>query len=208
MKNVLIIGAGGVAKAVVHKIVQQSHLFGDINIATRSVDKIESILVDLPNREALKDFFQVNADSTYEVEGLLGITKTDIVINCASPYCNLSILDACIKTGCAYLDSARHEDEDSLNEPPLCYEKYEWTRKALCQENGITALLSLGFDPGVVNAYARHCVDTLDDVISLDIIDINAGSHGKYFATNFDPEINFREFMGDVHYYQDRKWKR
>ncbi|HCP02390.1 MAG TPA: saccharopine dehydrogenase, partial [Pseudomonas sp.] len=40
----------------------------------------------------------------------------------------------------------------------------------------------------------------------IDIIDINAGSHGKYFATNFDPEINFREFTGQVWSWQNSQW--
>ncbi len=37
-------------------------------------------------------------------------------------------------------------------------------------------------------------------------MDVNAGSHGKYFATNFDPEINFREFV-KVWSWIDRKWQ-
>jgi saccharopine dehydrogenase-like NADP-dependent oxidoreductase len=36
-------------------------------------------------------------------------------------------------------------------------------------------------------------------------MDVNAGSHGEFFATNFDPEINFREFV-KVWTYIDRKW--
>ena len=35
---------------------------------------------------------------------------------------------------------------------------------------------------------------------------MNAGSHGRYFATNFDPEINFREFI-KVWTWIDRQWK-
>src|SRR5262245_16833769 len=38
-----------------------------------------------------------------------------------------------------------------------------------------------------------------------DILDVNAGAHGKYFATNFDPEINFREFK-KVWTWINRKW--
>jgi saccharopine dehydrogenase-like NADP-dependent oxidoreductase len=37
------------------------------------------------------------------------------------------------------------------------------------------------------------------------MMDVNAGNHGKYFATNFDPEINFREFV-KVWTWIDRKW--
>ncbi|MFZ2198545.1 MAG: saccharopine dehydrogenase C-terminal domain-containing protein, partial [Thermodesulfovibrionales bacterium] len=37
-------------------------------------------------------------------------------------------------------------------------------------------------------------------------LDVNAGSHGKYFSTNFDPEINFREFV-KVWTWIDRHWQ-
>jgi saccharopine dehydrogenase-like NADP-dependent oxidoreductase len=71
----------------------------------------------------------------------------------------------------------------------------------------VTAILGVGFDPGVVNAYcalaARHHFDTID---TIDILDINAGRHGRYFATNFDPEINFREFV-KVWTWIDRGWR-
>ena len=59
----------------------------------------------------------------------------------------------------------------------------------------------------MVNAYARFAIDHMDEVHSIDIVDINAGSHGKYFATNFDPEINFREFTGTVYSWQDGAWQ-
>ncbi|MFN3525729.1 MAG: saccharopine dehydrogenase family protein, partial [Paracoccus sp. (in: a-proteobacteria)] len=73
---------------------------------------------------------------------------------------------------------------------------------------GITAVLGAGFDPGVVNAYARLAEDEyFDKIDSIDIVDINAGSHGRWFATNFDPEINFREFTGIVYSWQDGAWK-
>jgi saccharopine dehydrogenase-like NADP-dependent oxidoreductase len=68
--------------------------------------------------------------------------------------------------------------------------------------------LGVGFDPGVVNSYARLAVDEyMDEVTSIDIVDINAGSHGKWFATNFDPEINFREFTGTVYSWQNGAWQ-
>ena len=55
----------------------------------------------------------------------------------------------------------------------------------------------------MVNAFARFAVDEfMDEVTSIDIVDINAGNHGKYFSTNFDPEINFREFTGTVYSWQ------
>jgi saccharopine dehydrogenase-like NADP-dependent oxidoreductase len=92
-------------------------------------------------------------------------------------------------------------------EDPPWYANYEWQRAERCAERGVTAILGAGFDPGVVNAYcalaARKYFDTID---TIDILDVNAGRHGRYFATNFDPEINFREFVS-VWTWIDRQWQ-
>ena len=40
----------------------------------------------------------------------------------------------------------------------------------------------------------------------LDIIDCNAGNHGKAFATNFNPEINIREITQPGRYWENGEW--
>jgi saccharopine dehydrogenase-like NADP-dependent oxidoreductase len=124
----------------------------------------------------------------------------------AQAYVNMSLLEACINTGAAYIDTAIHEDPDKVCEDPPWYANYEWRRKDRCKAHGITAILGAGFDPGVVNAYCafclKHCFDRID---TIDIMDVNAGNHGRYFATNFDPEINFREFK-KVWAWIDKRW--
>ena len=44
------------------------------------------------------------------------------------------------------------------------------------------------------------------DMQYLDIVDCNAGNHGKAFATNFNPEINIREITQNGRYWQDGQW--
>ena len=57
---------------------------------------------------------------------------------------------------------------------------------------------------GVFTAYAaKHY---FSDMEYLDIVDCNAGDHGKAFATNFNPEINIREITQNGRYYEDGKW--
>ncbi|MCI5122091.1 MAG: saccharopine dehydrogenase, partial [Candidatus Electrothrix sp. AUS4] len=46
-----------------------------------------------------------------------------------------------------------------------------------------------------------------DTIREIDIMDVNAGDHGKFFATNFDPEINLREILEQVGYWEGRQWK-
>jgi len=140
-------------------------------------------------------------------KALIRSTGAQIVINVGHAFVNMSVLQACIETGAAYLDTAIHEDADKICEAPPWYANHEWKRRDACEQQGVTAVLGIGFDPGVVNAYAAlACQAYFDEVDSIDIIDVNAGNHGRYFATNFNPEINFREFTGRAWTWQDRQW--
>lgn len=212
-RNVLIIGAGGVAQVVAHKCAQHNDVLGNIHIASRTVEKCQNIIDSVREKGSLKTAgeLQAHALDALDVEAtkaLIDKTQTQMVINVGSPFINMSVLEACIEMGVAYLDTAIHEDPDKICENPPWYANYEWQRKQRCADNGITAILGVGFDPGMVNAYAAAAVkeDYFDSVDSIDIIDINAGSHGHYFATNFDPEINFREFTGRVWSWQNSEW--
>ena len=212
-KTVLIIGAGGVAQVTAHKCAQNNDVLGDIHIASRTLAKCEAIIASVREKGSMKvegilKAHAVNARNTDEVAALIRETGAQIVINVAQAFVNMPVLDACIECGVAYMDTAIHEEPDKICETPPWYGNYEWPRRDRCAQRGVTAILGVGFDPGVVNAYARHGIDAyVPDVESIDIVDINAGSHGRWFSTNFDPEINFREFTGTVYSWQNGAWQ-
>ena len=213
-KDVLIIGAGGVAQVVAHKCAMHNDVLGEIHIASRTRDKCDAIAQSVKDKRSFKQAavlhtHQVDAMDSQALIQLIQETGIQIVINVGSAFVNMTVLEACIETGTAYIDTAIHEDPRKICETPPWYDNYEWKRKQRCADNNVTAILGAGFDPGMVNAYARLGYDMMDagSVTDIDIIDINAGSHGKYFATNFDPEINFREFTGTVYSWQDSKWQ-
>jgi len=212
-KNVLIIGAGGVAHVAAHKAAMNNDILGDICIASRTQKKCDEIIESVYRKKHLKDTSkklysrQINALDIPATIKLIKETNSEIVINLGQAFINMSVLEACLETGAVYMDTAIHEEPDKVCENPPWYANYEWKRKDRCKEKGLTAILGVGFDPGVVNAYCalavKHYFDKID---TIDIMDVNAGSHGKYFATNFDPEINFREFI-KVWTWIDREWK-
>lgn len=211
-RNVLIIGAGGVAQVVAHKCAQYNDRLGDLHIASRTKAKCEAVIASVHEKNAMKvpgvfEAHAVNAMDSAEVAALIRKTGCQIVINVGSSFVNMTVLEACIETGAAYMDTAIHEDPAKICETPPWYGNYEWQRRDRCKAAGVTAILGIGFDPGVVNAWARVAEGMMDKITSIDIVDINAGSHGKWFATNFDPEINFREFTGTVYSWQQGAWQ-
>jgi len=211
-KNVLIIGAGGVAQVVAHKCAQNNDILGDLHIASRTKSKCDAIISSVRSKGAMKTqtIFEAHALDAMDVNATVALirqTGAQIIINVGSAFINMSVLSAAIETGCAYIDTAIHEDPLKICETPPWYENYEWKRRNECAAAGVTAVLGAGFDPGVVNAYAALAHEKyFDKIEAIDIIDVNAGKHGKWFATNFDPEINFREFTGDVWSWQQRQW--
>ncbi|OJH44736.1 saccharopine dehydrogenase family protein [Paracoccus sp. SM22M-07] len=209
-KNVLIIGAGGVAQVTAHKVAQWAEEFGDLHIANRTQSKADDIIGSLRDKGHDMPFTShaLDAMDSDAVEALIRKTDAGIVINVGTAFINMTVLEGCIRTGAAYIDTAIHEDPAKICETPPWYGNYEWKRREDVAKAGVTAVLGAGFDPGVVNAYARLAEDEyFDKIDSIDIVDINAGSHGRWFATNFDPEINFREFTGTVYSWQGGEWK-
>ncbi len=145
-RNVLIIGAGGVAHVVAHKCAQNNILLGDINIASRTLSKANAIITSIrqkgsqhgPGRLKAHPLDAMNVEA---VKALIRSTQSQIVINVGSPFLNMSVMTACIETGAAYLDTAIHEDPDKVCEPPPWYANYEWKRREACRAAGITAIL-------------------------------------------------------------------
>ena len=212
-RNVMIIGAGGVAHVAAHKAAQHNDVLGDICIASRTKAKCDDILASIKRKKSQKDpkgkIFtrQLDAMDVDATAKLIKETGTEIVINLGPAFINRTVLEACLGTGAVYMDTAIHEDPDKVCEPPPWYANYEWKQKDRCKEKGLNVILGVGFDPGVVNAYCALAAKRyLDRIETIDIMDVNVGSHGRYFATNFDPEINFREFIR-VWAWIDRQWK-
>jgi len=210
--NVMIIGAGGVAHVAAHKAAMHNDELGDICIASRTRAKCDAIvdsIIELGNQRDPSGRIHTRQLDAMDVGATVAAIKesgSQIVLNLGSAFINMPVLEACLETGAAYLDTAIHEEPGAVCEDPPWYANYEWKRAARCADRGVTAILGAGFDPGVVNAYcALAARELFDEIDTIDIIDVNAGSHGRYFATNFDPEINFREFV-KVWTWIDRQW--
>ncbi|MFN3527149.1 MAG: saccharopine dehydrogenase NADP-binding domain-containing protein, partial [Paracoccus sp. (in: a-proteobacteria)] len=160
-KNVLIIGAGGVAQVTAHKVAQWAAEFGDLHIASRTQAKADAIIDSLRAKGHQMPFASHALDGMDPdaVAGLIGQIDAGIVINVGTAFINMTVLEGCIRAGAAYIDTAIHEDPAKVCETPPWYGNYEWKRREDVASAGITAVLGAGFDPGVVNAYARLAED-------------------------------------------------
>jgi saccharopine dehydrogenase (NAD+, L-lysine-forming) len=201
MGKVLIIGAGGVGTVVAHKVAQNPDVFTEITLASRTKSKCDAIAAAVGGNKIKT--VQVDADCVPELTALLKAEKPEIVINVALPYQDLTIMDACLECGVHYLDTANYEPQE---EAKFEY-KWQWAYRDKFKKAGLTAILGCGFDPGVTGVYTAYAAKHhFDEIQYLDIVDCNAGDHGKAFATNFNPEINIREVTQKGKYWENGQW--
>lgn len=204
MSRVLIIGCGGVASVAVHKCCQNSEIFTDICIASRTVSKCDKLKSELEGKTKTNiSTASLNADNVDEIVKLIESYKPDLVLNLALPYQDLTIMEACLKTKVDYVDTANYEPEDTAK-----FEySWQWAYRERFEKAGITALLGSGFDPGVTSVFSAYAMKHyFDEINYIDILDCNGGDHGYPFATNFNPEINIREVSAKGSYWEDGKW--
>ncbi|MDR1437306.1 MAG: saccharopine dehydrogenase family protein, partial [Candidatus Symbiothrix sp.] len=205
MAKILILGAGGVGTVVTHKAAQNHEVFTDILLASRTQSKCDSIANEIGVKYGNKkiETAQVDANNVAELTALFKRFKPELVLNVALPYQDLAIMDACLETGTNYLDTANYEPE---NEAKFEY-KWQWAYQEQFRKAGLTAILGCGFDPGVTGVFTAYAVKHyISRPEYLDIVDCNAGDHGKAFATNFNPEINIREVTQKGKYWENGQW--
>jgi saccharopine dehydrogenase (NAD+, L-lysine-forming) len=205
MSKVLIIGAGGVGGVVAHKAAMEKQVFSDVLLASRTKSKCDQLAAEIQAMHGRKiRTAQVDADDVPQLARLLKDEKPAVVINVALPYQDLHIMDACLEAGVDYLDTANYEPLDVAK-----FEyKWQWAYRDRFAKAGRMAVLGSGFDPGVTNVFCAHVQNhLLDEIHYVDIVDCNGGSHGKAFATNFNPEINIREITARGRYWEDGAWQ-
>lgn len=200
----MIIGAGGVGRVTTIKCAQHPNFFSGILLASRTKSKCDAIATAVrENGYSAIETAAIDAEDIPALTALIQQYGPRLVINVALPYQDLTIMEACLAAGVSYLDTANYEPKE---EAKYAY-SWQWAYQDRFREAGLTAILGCGFDPGVTGVFtARAAKHFFDEIHYLDIVDANAGDHGKAFATNFNPEINIREITQKGKYYENGEW--
>ncbi|WP_409967594.1 saccharopine dehydrogenase family protein [Bengtsoniella intestinalis] len=223
MSKLLVIGCGGVAQVAITKCCQNSAVFTELCIASRTLSKCDALKSALEGTTQTKiTTAQIDAMDVPALTALIKDYNPVAVLNVALPYQDLAIMDACLAAGVHYIDTANYEAEDTQDPTfKAAYDKrcaelgftalfdysWQWAYQEKFKEAGLTALLGSGFDPGVTSVFAAYAQKHyFDEIHTIDILDCNGGDHGYPFATNFNPEINLREVSAPGSYWENGKW--
>ena len=81
MSKVMIIGCGGVASVAIHKCCQNSEVFSEIMIASRTLSKCDALKEKLaPTTKTIITTAKVDADCTEELIALIKQYQPDAII--------------------------------------------------------------------------------------------------------------------------------
>jgi len=204
--SIVIIGTGTVGKAIAAAFKKMQPQL-KIHILSRSQKSVDAAMAWL-NKSNTSNISShiVNALDTSSLSALLCSIHAPVVINAATPDTNLSIMTACLESQSHYIDTALFENRSDFNVPPPWYEN-EYALSAEFQSKGLTAILSIGFDPGAVNVFCRYAQDVFFDYIdSIDVLCANVATHTRFYSTNFNAATNLKELCEDTTFWRDRRW--
>jgi len=209
MAKILVIGCGNVGSVGLHKMAQFPEVFSEIHVVARTQKKVEAVSDSVLKKSNGKVKLNIHIGNVGEGKFFLDLlkeVKPELVVNWGSPYDNLVVMDACLEYGVNYIDTACYEHPDKYG---FSY-KLQLAKNEAFKKKNLLAILGCGFDPGVSNVFSAYARDYLfDKVYTIDILDCNGGSKDEKikFAPNFDPEINLRELILPIKFWENKKWQ-
>ena len=165
-KTIVMLGSGIYGAAFIRELLRESEsVIGKIVLADIDRGKAESLAVELGSSNYQTS--SVCVDASDEQSLLQVIQDVDLVVNITGPFEKTAVaaIRAATKRKIDYIDINGHAAS---------------TREVLAldrevREAGISALIGFGDTPGMVNIFARHGADQLDEVHE---IHIGAGGSG------------------------------
>lgn len=206
--NIVILGMGTVGKVLACAFAKKYRDDGySLHLVARTDESAELVANQVASKYGLAvKHYGCDVRDAGSLVSVLREAGANIVINVATPDTHIDVMRACLTVGSHYIDTALFEEGTDYNVPPPWYSRELELREEF-KRKGLTAILSIGFDPGVVNVFCKKVQnDYLDSIDSIDILCANAGSHNQFFATNFNAAVFLKELCEDTVYWQGESW--
>lgn len=208
--KVLVIGAGGVGRAIVN-IASRRDFITSMVIADRSLERARDCVSRL--RDPRFSAAQVNAAELEDVRELIRKASPDVVINAVDPRFVMPIFLACEIEKCNYIDMAmslsRVHPHYPYKETGVKLGDEQFARDFNWEERNIYALIGMGVEPGMSDVFAKyadlHIFNKIDSITVLD--GSNLVVEGYDFAPSFSIWTTIEECLNPPIVWEDgRGW--
>jgi len=208
--KVLVIGAGGVGRAIIN-IASRREFITSMVIADRSLNRAEEAVVRL--RDPRFSAAQVNAAELEDIRELIRKAEPDVVINAVDPRFVMPIFLACEIEKCNYIDMAmslsRVHPHYPFKETGVKLGDEQFARDWNWEERNIFALIGMGVEPGMSDVFAKYAdLNIFDKIDSITVLDgSNLVVEGYDFAPSFSIWTTIEECLNPPIVWEDgRGW--
>lgn len=154
--RVAVLGMGYHGRTVARELASDNRV-SDLILADKRVDHAKYLLPVL--RTASASVRELDVADGMALSRTL--SEVDVAVNMVPEAYNMAVMDACLKAGCGYVDvssfhpTAENEHGDIRD---------QLGQDGAWQARGLTAIVSIGSDPGLPNILARAAADRLRSV--------------------------------------------
>ncbi len=185
--RIAILGVGGIGRTLAAELRADDRVTSIL-----LMDKVHDrarVIAGMPGRVSM-EAKHLNVENHEELVGAL--SSADVVVNATLPRYNLTVMRAAMEAGVNYLDVYASGPREPGGLPGILeqLELHDDFRRA-----GRTALISMGFDPGMTNVLARDAADRLD---SIDAIRIRSGGIANLPGFESLPLYSRDAFLSDI----------
>src|SRR5256885_16504948 len=162
--RVAILGVGGLGRTLASELRADRRVTS--LLLTDQFGERARVLTGIPGRVSI-EATRLNVENHAALAR--AIKGADIVVNATLPRYNLRIMEAALVAGAHYLDIAAAGPLEPGAQPGIFA---QLARADAFKSAGRTALVSMGFDPGISNVMARDAAERFE---AIDAIRIRAG---------------------------------
>ena len=195
MQRVLVIGCGKLARAVIPMLSQNSVYFREVCLSGRSKEKCDTYKKKYSSDKQKIVTAYVDIRNMEKTLLMAKIYRPDLVINLAPSSLNLQVMDLCLQIGANYIDASLYMPKGSSS----CDIDAEYAYDQKFRDKDLTAIIGCGFNPGVIDAFAQYAyIKAMDDVRTVDILDMNAGTNAHPYLMNTPMMTSLRQISSEA----------
>jgi saccharopine dehydrogenase-like NADP-dependent oxidoreductase len=208
--RILVVGAGGVGAAFA-AIASRRRFFESMVLADLDVDRARRVVGRVGDDRM--SAVRLDASDSSAVEGAIGASHADAVLNAADPRFVMPIFEACFRAGVTYLDMAMSLSQPHPDRPHeevgVKLGDQQFAVAQQWEDRGLLALCGMGVEPGLADVFARYAADEL--FATVDEIGVRDGAdmvvRGYDFAPTFSIWTTIEECLNPpVVWERDRGW--
>lgn len=190
----MVVGVGAVG-SVTAKHLAKSEEVEELIIADKNYERAKKVASETGRRKAIPK--RINAANIKQV--VKAAKEVDVLVNATLPRFNIQLMKASLEAGTHYIDLASDDIEEQL----------EFHKDF--REEGLSAVICMGEDPGLSNIFARYAADQMSRVVSIKIRDCESsiikGMRSR-LTPLFSKEVYFAELFEAAYIYQNGRFKR